>query len=259
MHRFAKGWHRDALAGALLLTFTGVGFALASIPDADGVIHGCYRKSDGRLRVIDTDAGQTCLAGEKAIEWNRRGRRGPRGLQGIQGDQGIQGEQGLQGDQGIQGEQGLQGLQGDQGPKGDPGSIIGDSFSGLNSLGSGGQSTDIETWTQAAGTVAVLYARVSFDYACSDINAGATGRWVFSVDGEALNAIAGARELVSRHGTEAPGTYSDAFGFLDGLGRPFVLFGDGEQHELSVLTTASLGGCGDPVPFEWEVDVVSVG
>ena len=57
MHRFAKGWHRHAVVGALLLTFTGVGFALASIPDADGVIHGCCRMSDGQLRVIDTDAG----------------------------------------------------------------------------------------------------------------------------------------------------------------------------------------------------------
>jgi hypothetical protein len=53
------------------LTIGGV-VALASIPDAQGYIHGCYDNQSGALRVID-DATQTCAAGETAIQWRRDG------------------------------------------------------------------------------------------------------------------------------------------------------------------------------------------
>jgi hypothetical protein len=46
--------------------FVGVtvwGIALAAIPDAGGVIHGCYDTKRGDLRVIDTEVGQTCEKG----------------------------------------------------------------------------------------------------------------------------------------------------------------------------------------------------
>jgi hypothetical protein len=39
--------------------FTLVGSAWASIPDSGGVIHGCYKPSDGKLHVIDTEAGHS--------------------------------------------------------------------------------------------------------------------------------------------------------------------------------------------------------
>ena len=39
-----------ATTGALLVT---AGIAYASIPDSSGVIHGCFGKSGGDLRVID--------------------------------------------------------------------------------------------------------------------------------------------------------------------------------------------------------------
>jgi hypothetical protein len=129
-------------------------------------------------------------------------------------------------------------------------------FSDTNLL-AGGSATDTVTWTQPADTLAVVYARVSFEYACNDINAGASGVWTFSIDGERLNPTIDNR-LQSRHGVGAAGDYSSAFGFFDDLRRPFVLFGDGAQHELTVQTTASLGGCGDPVPFTWEFDIVEV-
>src|SRR3546814_16252248 len=35
---------------------------------AAGTIHACYGR-DGRLRVIDTDAGQTCTRGATPLEW----------------------------------------------------------------------------------------------------------------------------------------------------------------------------------------------
>jgi hypothetical protein len=39
------------IVGALLVAG---GIAYATIPDAGGVIHGCYQKNQGTLRVIDT-------------------------------------------------------------------------------------------------------------------------------------------------------------------------------------------------------------
>jgi hypothetical protein len=81
------------------------GTALAAMPDSGGVIHGCY-KSDppnrGRLRVIDTEAGQACGLHSKPLSWNQTG---PRGLQGVQGPQGLQGPEGPQGPPGFSGYQ----------------------------------------------------------------------------------------------------------------------------------------------------------
>jgi hypothetical protein len=54
------------------LVFLGA-VALASIPDSSGVIHGCRKNSDGSLRVIDTDAGQTCPKGYTTLDWRQNG------------------------------------------------------------------------------------------------------------------------------------------------------------------------------------------
>ena len=73
------------------------GTALAAIPDSGGVIHGCYKSDSpnrGRLRVIDTEAGQACGLHSKPLLWNQTG---PRGLQGVQGPQGPQGPPGFSG------------------------------------------------------------------------------------------------------------------------------------------------------------------
>jgi hypothetical protein len=62
------------------------GFAFASIPDSQGVIHGCYAPAlANRLRVIDTGAGQKCRATEKQLNWNRTGPQGSPGPQGPPG------------------------------------------------------------------------------------------------------------------------------------------------------------------------------
>src|SRR5262245_40260973 len=58
------------------------GIAYATIPDANGVIHGCYSALNtssppGRLRVIDTDLGQTCKSGEVALNWSQNGAGSP--------------------------------------------------------------------------------------------------------------------------------------------------------------------------------------
>jgi len=62
------------------------GITFGSIPDAGGVIHGCYAKRDGTLRVIDTNAGASCSATkETAVNWNQTGQPGADGLPGSPG------------------------------------------------------------------------------------------------------------------------------------------------------------------------------
>ena len=77
---FRKTLVAVAAAGALVLT--GGVIAYASIPDASGVIHGCRKNSDGSVRVIDSDAGQTCANGWTALNWSQTGPQGPAGPAG---------------------------------------------------------------------------------------------------------------------------------------------------------------------------------
>jgi hypothetical protein len=91
-----------AAAGALAATVIAGGVAWATIPAADGVIHGCYQKEEGHLRVID-DASTTCRLSEVAISWSQTGPQGPQGPQGPAGPPGPQGPQGEKGDDGADG------------------------------------------------------------------------------------------------------------------------------------------------------------
>ena len=101
----------------------------------DGVIHGCYDKSSGRLRIVDAE--RRCGADERSITWNDRGRRGdigakgtdgrpgpagPKGDVGPAGPPGPKGEAGPAGPTGSDGQQGPQGLMGPDGPPGRDGS-----------------------------------------------------------------------------------------------------------------------------------------
>jgi len=92
-----------ALAAMLVI---GAGVAYASIPDQSGIIHGCYKDVDGKLRVIDTGSGETCGPSEIALDWNQQGPQGPTGPAGPQGPQGPAGPTGPQGPQGPTGPQG---------------------------------------------------------------------------------------------------------------------------------------------------------
>jgi uncharacterized protein YjbI with pentapeptide repeats len=77
---------------ALALTVTTVVFARipAKIPDANGVVHGCYNKATGVLRVTDS----SCATGEKKLSWNQKGVQGPKGDPGLQGAKGDKGDPG---------------------------------------------------------------------------------------------------------------------------------------------------------------------
>src|SRR5207247_3930210 len=76
------------------------GAAYASVPDGGGVIHGCYSKTSGSLRLIDTATTTTCSSTENSVNWNQTGPPGPAGPQGPQGPQGATGTTGPTGPRG---------------------------------------------------------------------------------------------------------------------------------------------------------------
>src|SRR5262245_8738603 len=102
-------------ASLALLVVAGVVLTKATIPDAKGVIHGCYSKSGGSIRVID-DSVTTCNANETSLSWNVIGPAGPVGPQGPIGPQGLTGSAGPQGSTGPTGPMGPQGPEGPIGP-----------------------------------------------------------------------------------------------------------------------------------------------
>jgi hypothetical protein len=67
----------------LLLAVGGI--AYATIPDSVGVIHSCFARSGGTLRVIDASV-TNCKAGETALDWNMKGAAGPKGDPGAVAD-----------------------------------------------------------------------------------------------------------------------------------------------------------------------------
>src|ERR1019366_8298159 len=73
---------------ALVVALGGV--AYGTIPDSAGVIHGCYLKSRGTLRVLDPSAGHRGSRNETAIQWSQTG--GPKGGRGPQGQPGPKGD-----------------------------------------------------------------------------------------------------------------------------------------------------------------------
>jgi hypothetical protein len=89
---------RLALAAAAVAAL-GAGIAYAAIPDAAGVIHGCYRTSlddeKGQLRVVSE--AENCRNNETPIQWSQTGPAGPPGPPGADGADGEDGEDGEDG------------------------------------------------------------------------------------------------------------------------------------------------------------------
>ncbi len=122
----------------LVLTILSVVLVAGTVAFAhdshDGLIHGCYDKDSGRLRVVDVE--RRCASDERSIVWSERGRRGdagPRGQAGPAGPAGTKGEPGpagppgpsgpagAAGPAGADGQPGPQGLVGPDGPAGPEG------------------------------------------------------------------------------------------------------------------------------------------
>lgn len=73
------GWKTAAAVAVGLTVLIGTA-AYAAIPDSSGAISGCYAKSNGVLRVIDAEAGGSCVANkELPLSWNQQGPPGPPG------------------------------------------------------------------------------------------------------------------------------------------------------------------------------------
>jgi len=79
------------ILSALALTVALGGVAYSAIPDAAGVIHGCYLNGMSRtLRVIDST--ESCNTGETALNWSQQGPAGATGPAGAQGPEGPPGQ-----------------------------------------------------------------------------------------------------------------------------------------------------------------------
>jgi hypothetical protein len=64
-------------AGLVVGALVSGGLLFATIPDQDGVLHGCY-KPGGAVRIVD-DTVTACKTEETPINWNATGPKGDRG------------------------------------------------------------------------------------------------------------------------------------------------------------------------------------
>ena len=102
------------VAGALLAATAGGAYAtgvLGSPVGADGVIHGCYQKFNGSLRLVAA-ANPACRTSEQQIAWSQTGPKGDKGDLGEKGDTGQPGFQGERGPAGASGANGANGVSG---------------------------------------------------------------------------------------------------------------------------------------------------
>ena len=81
---------RLSMIAAVVVCAAVGGIAYASIPDSNGVIHGCYRKTTGELIVIDS-GGKGCEEGWKPLNWSQTGLTGATGATGPTGARGPAG------------------------------------------------------------------------------------------------------------------------------------------------------------------------
>src|SRR2546426_2391862 len=129
---------RYAIVGVLGILIGGTGgiFASALIPGSDGVIHGCYQRATGVLRVVGDPS--ECRGSEAAISWNQIGPQGPTGATGATGAAGATGATGATGAAGVTGGTGATGAPGVNGQDGatGPTGATGPAGPGVSSLDS---------------------------------------------------------------------------------------------------------------------------
>jgi hypothetical protein len=78
---------------ALVLAMGGGAYAaMNSVPGPGGVIHGCYARRTGSLRLVG--AARKCARSENAIFFNQKGRTGHAGARGLPGTPGAPGAPG---------------------------------------------------------------------------------------------------------------------------------------------------------------------
>jgi len=83
-----RRWRALLFAVTVAIAVTA-GFAYATVPDANGVIHACYRvdkkgeDDKGQVRIVDS--ARDCKKNEQHITWNQRGPQGETGPTGPPG------------------------------------------------------------------------------------------------------------------------------------------------------------------------------
>jgi hypothetical protein len=102
---------RWVVLGIFVGALVGGSVAYASIPDSSGVIHGCYQKISGNLRVVDP-ATDSCRSSEVGLDWNQAGPTGATGPAGPKGATGATGPTGVAGPTGATGPTGPAGIVG---------------------------------------------------------------------------------------------------------------------------------------------------
>lgn len=159
-------------AGVMAVLALGVGLAVASIPDAGGVIHACYKQNQGQTRLVES--ASECLPSETAITWSQTGPQGPPGPQGPQGPQGPPGPQGAPG---TPGSSFLAGSSGGQLSTGNHGVGCG-GLIGVGSCAPLGSSGLVAQVVPVSGTLHDLHVHLS-----AAPGAGVHVRWAIIVNG----------------------------------------------------------------------------
>jgi hypothetical protein len=96
-----KRRHKTLLAALALGAAAAVAAGIARsttadpIPDANGVIHACYKRPIGEVKIVYSAAN--CGPGQEPIQWSQSGPQGVKGDPGPQGPQGPQGPPGAAG------------------------------------------------------------------------------------------------------------------------------------------------------------------
>jgi hypothetical protein len=207
---------RIAVAGAVLTAtaaLIGGGTAAAAavvspggVPDAAGVVHGCYttHATFKPVVLIDPSKGTSCPGGFSSLNFNQTG---PQGAQGIPGPTGPQGAMGLPGAAGTNGTNGLPGLSGVTGYE-----VVTQATSGMN-------AGDVATATCPPGKLALSGSGEITDRGTNDD----------------IYLISGSRPLISHAGWEVTTDYHLTPAWVDEISRGNDFFQDG--HQLTVEVT----------------------
>jgi len=194
----------------------------ASIPDSNGVIHGCYQYTTtnnnyGRVRVYDTAKGGGCNLLEHPLDWNIRG---PTGAIGPTGATGPTGPTGLTGPSGPAGPSGPTGPTGTTGPVG-PASNTGVAIFAVNSIAITVYPTQVKvaTLSPSPGNYLLTFLGEAFnnggpalDVACDlykNTNAGTLLASTWSNDDDGTAGTDAIREVVSANGTDTFDVYCE--------------------------------------------------
>ncbi len=110
---FSTGRRGLAALAVAALGLAAGGIAYASLPDSNGIIHGCYNpsgaKSSGGTSLNIIDSPYACPKGQQAITWNQQGPKGATGARGPTGANGTNGTNGSRGPTGPKGPTGASG------------------------------------------------------------------------------------------------------------------------------------------------------